>query len=135
MPDELPRRHLALSQPMAPAGRSEIADVVRGFALFGVFAANMLWVCRWFALTDAQWAALPTAELDRLVSLTVLVLVEYKLYTLLSILFGTGFAMQLGRSHRPGSEVVRTYVRRPSILLVMGIGHALLLCPHRRLLA
>jgi uncharacterized protein len=87
----------------------------------------MLWVCRWFALTDAQRAALPTAELDRIVSLTLLVLVDYKFYTLFSILFGMGFAMQLGRSQRPGSEVVRTYVRRLSILLAIGIGHALLL--------
>ncbi len=53
-----------LPAPTPPNSRSELIDIVRGFALFGVMLANMVWVSQWFALSEAQRAALPTADVD-----------------------------------------------------------------------
>ncbi|MGD9903955.1 MAG: DUF418 domain-containing protein [Dehalococcoidia bacterium] len=112
--------------PTPPGSRHEIVDVVRGFALFGVFVANMVVMSRLFALTDAQRAALPTAGLDAVVAILVLVFVQGKFITIFSLLFGVGFTMQLGSGRRPEAEVVRTYLRRLVILLLIGVAHAIL---------
>ena len=49
-----------LPAPTLPNSRSELIDIVRVFALFGVMLANMVWVSQWFALSEAQRTALPT---------------------------------------------------------------------------
>ena len=113
--------------PTAPGQRYELIDIVRGFALFGVLLANMIWVVHWFALSDEQRGALPTPALDSAVSTLATLLVDYKFYTLFSMLFGLGFALQLGRGAERGQPVIPTYVRRLAILLALGAAHALLL--------
>lgn len=109
------------------AARFEIVDIVRGFALFGVLLANMVWTTQWFAVTDVQRAALATANIDRNVNLFVFLLIDFKFYTLFAALFGLGFAMQLSRAANRGRNVVPVYCRRLAILFVIGIAHALLL--------
>ena len=55
---------------LTPAGAGEriaLIDVVRGFALYGVLLANLIWIAHDGAVTPAQVAALPTAALDRVV--------------------------------------------------------------------
>ncbi|MGA8205646.1 MAG: DUF418 domain-containing protein [Woeseiaceae bacterium] len=113
--------------PTRPDARVELIDIVRGFALFGVMLANMVWVAYGFALTDAQQAALPTAGLDRLANRAVLFLVDFKFYTLFAMLFGLGFALQLTRAAERGRTILPVYVRRLAILFALGVAHALLL--------
>ena len=113
--------------PIPPNVRYELIDIVRGFALFGVMLANMSWTTQWFALTAAQRAALPTADVDRIVQPVIMLLTDYKFYTLFSMLFGVGFAMQLSRAAERGGDVIRVYSRRLGILFCLGVGHALLL--------
>ena len=57
-PSSTPHPQPVVGEPMQPSARYEIVDVVRGFALFGVFVANMIWTSRWFALTTEQRAVL-----------------------------------------------------------------------------
>jgi len=49
------------------AGRVEFVDVLRGFALLGVFGANLLIFSGYTYMSDAQRAALPTAGADGVV--------------------------------------------------------------------
>ena len=87
----------------------------------------MLWTTQWFALTDAQRTALPTERIDSLVSTAALFLVDYKFYTLFSMLFGLGFALQIARAAERGRRILPVYMRRLLILLVIGLAHGLLL--------
>jgi uncharacterized protein len=116
-------------QRFAPAGageRIELIDVVRGFALYGVLLANLIWIAHDGAVTPAQVAALPTAALDRVVRLGVEFFIDWKFYTLFSFLFGLGFSVQLMRGERRGASVLPVYMRRLAILFGFGVVHAYL---------
>jgi len=53
--------------PVSAHERIDLIDVVRGFALFGVLLANLVWITTDVVLTDARLSQLPTAPLDRIV--------------------------------------------------------------------
>ncbi len=113
--------------PLATSGRHEIVDILRGFALFGVLLSNVLWTTQEFALDDAQRAALPLHGASEIVELFALWFVGFKFYTIFSILFGLGFAIQLERLQRRGPGAAATYVRRSLVLLAIGIAHSVFL--------
>jgi uncharacterized protein len=113
--------------PTSPESRVELIDIVRGFALFGVFLANIVWTSQDFGLTDGQREALSSAAWDKCARALVLFFIDKKFYTLFSILFGLGFSLQLSRAAARGQNVLPVYVRRLAVLLVMGITHGFLL--------
>jgi uncharacterized protein len=106
--------------PVSAHERIDLIDVVRGFALFGVLIANLVWITTDVVLTDARLSQLPTAPLDRIVKPLVVLFVDHKFYTLFSFLFGLGFAIQLSRAKERGYNVVAVYARRVSILAASG---------------
>ena len=110
-------------RPVSAHERIELIDVVRGFALFGVLLANLVWITTDVVLTDARLSALPTAPLDRIVKPLVMFFVDHKFYTLFSFLFGLGFAIQLSRTEERRYGVVALYARRVSILAIIGLLH------------
>jgi uncharacterized protein len=110
--------------PSQGSERIELVDAVRGFALYGVLLANLIWLTQEGAVVPAQLAALPTAPLDRVVKYGVDLFVEWKFYTLFSFLFGLGFSIQLMRGERRGVAVLPLYVRRLTILFGFGVIHA-----------
>jgi uncharacterized protein len=109
--------------PVSVHERIDLIDVVRGFALFGVLLANLVWITTDVVLTDARLSQLPTAPLDRIVKPLVVFFVDHKFYTLFSFLFGLGFAIQLSRGEERHYNVVGVYGRRVSILAVIGLLH------------
>ncbi|MCI0348402.1 MAG: DUF418 domain-containing protein [Acidobacteriales bacterium] len=110
-------------KPVAPGERIELLDVLRGFALFGVLAANLVWVATDFAVTPEQMAKLSTAKWDTAATYFNRFFIEWKFYTLFSFLFGLGFAVQMSRVAERGGEAQRTYLRRLVVLLGIGILH------------
>lgn len=117
------------SQSLAPIGaaeRIELIDVVRGFALYGVLLANLIWISQEGAVTPAQVAALPTATVDRVVRYAVQFFIDWKFYTLFAFLFGLGFSVQLIRAEQRGVAIIPIYVRRLVVLLGFGLAHAYL---------
>ena len=56
----------------------------------------------------------------------VQLLADGKFWTLFSVLFGLGFALQMKRADARGARFAPFYVRRLLILLVIGLSHALL---------
>ena len=113
--------------PVSPAGRYELIDTLRGFALFGVLLSNVLYTALEFALDDEQRAELPAPLASGAVELLALQFVGLKFYTIFSILFGLGFAIQLERLRQRGPGALRTYIRRLIVLLVIGLTHAVFL--------
>jgi uncharacterized protein len=104
--------------PTAPESRLVEVDVVRGFALFTVLLENMYG----FGADSVAWSSAP----DKLAFTTMQVFVESKSWTLFSLLFGFGFALQLGRAHAAGSPILPTWLRRLAVLFALGAAHALL---------
>lgn len=116
-----------LAAPIGPGDRYEIIDIVRGFALFGVLLANMVLTTQFLALADAQREALPTARIDAAALFLTGTLIDGKFFTIFSMLFGLGFAVQRSRAEQRGVNVLPTSVRRLGILFVIGVLHGMLL--------
>lgn len=113
--------------PAASAERLAVLDALRGLALFGILLANILYWSGWGMGTDAQRLAWAGAD-------TVLwqyrfhhLLVDGKFYTVFSLLFGIGFALQLERLKRRGHDGLRIYRRRVLVLLGIGLVHSYLI--------
>ena len=108
--------------PVAESQRIEALDVVRGFALLGIFLMNIEWFNRPLAtfnegmprgLTGADWWA----------SWFIAYFVQGKFWTIFSLLFGMGFAVMLVRAERAGREFTKVYLRRILALAVFGAVH------------
>ena len=121
MPDNSPTQYEAPRLlPVQPGERIPALDVLRGFALFGVLLAYVLWNLGG-PLDEAY------SQADRLLDRALAALVDTKFYTLFAFLFGLGFSIQLARAESRGASLVRTYCRRLLALLLIGLAHALLL--------
>ena len=123
----MPELKTQASEPLGPIAsleRVEIIDAVRGFALFGVLLANLVWLSQEVVMTPERLAALPTASADRIAKQLVVFFIDWKFITLFSFLFGLGFAVQLMRAEERGRAILRTYIRRLVVLLLFGIVHA-----------
>ena len=108
--------------PVAPSQRIEALDVVRGFALLGVFLMNIEWFNRPVAaLNEGMPRGLTGA--DWLASWFIAYFVAGKFWTIFSLLFGMGFAVMLVRAERVGRPFTETYLRRILALAVFGAVH------------
>ena len=113
--------------PVNAGERIDILDVLRGFALLGVFVANALWYFSGFSeLSEQDALRLPVNPLDPAVFELERFFVSGKFITIFSFLFGMGFALQMRRAAEAGAPVKRLYLRRMAWLLAFGIAHALL---------
>lgn len=110
--------------PVAPRERSVTLDVLRGFALCGVLIGNMV-------LYSGRWAGRGArgtgTRLDEIASWFVELVVASKAQTMLTFLFGLGFAVQLVRAQERGRPVTGLYLRRMVVLLALGLAHVTLL--------
>ena len=112
--------------PAAGEERLDVVDALRGFALFGILLANILYWSGWSMGTDAQRIAWGGVGGDLWQYRFHHLLVDGKFYTIFSFLFGAGFALQLERLTRRGHEGLRIYRRRVLILLAIGLVHSVL---------
>jgi uncharacterized protein len=107
--------------------RLDYIDSLRGFALFGVFGANLFIFSGLAYISDAQKAALPTAAVDRTVQFLELVFIETKFMGLFALLFGVSFWLFLSSVRTRGLEGTGLFYRRIFWLFVFGAIHGWLL--------
>ncbi len=109
-------------KPIAASDRIHVLDVIRGFALLGIFMMNVEFFNR--PLADLE-AGLPAgiAGIDHWAGWFVHVFVRGKFWTMFSLLFGMGFAVMLGRAEQAGRAFLGPYVRRTLALAVFGTLH------------
>lgn len=112
MPDSL--------QPLSQPKRDTSLDVLRGFALAGV----LLTFC---AGDVGSSAAHANSFLDEAVKWIKWIFVENRMYTMLIIIFGIGFHVQLEKAKQRRVSLVPFFSRRLIGLLVIGFLHAVLL--------
>ena len=110
--------------PVSRAERIELLDVLRGLAIFGILPVNMLF----FSAPLGYLLAPPWTSLADRAALTIThFFFSAKFYSLFSLLFGSGFAIQLDRARAKESDFISFWVRRMVALLVIGYVHIALL--------
>ncbi len=102
--------------PVRPSERIELLDVLRGFALIGVLYANM----HGFGARDV------TGPLHTAATFFMESVVDGKFFSLFSLLFGIGFAIQVRRAEERNQSLFRFYWRRLVVLFGLGWAHTLI---------
>jgi uncharacterized protein len=112
--------------PIAPNQRIEALDVVRGFALLGIFLMNIEYFNRTIS-SLGQGLPRGLTGIDWLASWFIAYFVQGKFWTIFSLLFGMGFAVMMMRAAQAGREFAIVYLRRVLALAVFGAVHFVLL--------
>jgi uncharacterized protein len=110
--------------PVRPADRVDSLDVVRGVALLGVMAINLLTSFRESIFQQFLPPVSPLRAADRMTEAIAYYGLDMKAFSLFSFLFGIGLAIQYERLSRHGSPLY-WLSRRLTILLVFGLIHIL----------
>lgn len=113
-------------RPIASGERITALDVVRGFALIGIFLMNIEWFNRPIAELGLGLPANATGA-NYWAGYLIYILVQGKFWTMFSLLFGMGFAVMLTRSERAGRSFLVPYMRRIAALAVFGACHHIFL--------
>jgi len=113
-------------EPVARAERVTELDAVRGFALLGILLMNIEWFGR---PMEAMMFGLDRtlAGLDFAAGWAIMAFVQGKFYTLFSLLFGMGFAIQAERALAKGVSFGPLFARRMGGLALIGAAHGFLL--------
>lgn len=113
------------SQAQNQAERLVVLDALRGFALLGILFANIHSISGWWPVGAEARALMAPGYADAYEQFLTL-FVDGKFYTLFSLMFGIGFALQLASIERAGAGVP-VYVRRLFILFLFGAVHMTLI--------
>jgi uncharacterized protein len=113
--------------PVAPGERVELLDALRGFALLGILVINLGGFIGYWELTAEQRLALPSALTDGAAQFLTYALAQEKFYSLFSLLFGIGFAVQVLRAEQRGIDFAPLYRRRLGVLAAIGAVHLVLI--------
>ena len=113
-------------RPVANSERIQALDVVRGFALIGIFLMNIEWFNRPIAELGIGLPATASGA-DWLAGYLIYILVQGKFWTMFSLLFGMGFAVMLTRAERAGRSFLVPYIRRIAALAMFGALHHIFL--------
>ena len=105
--------------------RIQVLDVLRGFALAGILLINAMSILAVKGSTPAFTVDIPFA--DRTLQDLILYFVESKFFTLFSLLFGIGFAIQIQSAEKQGNAFLPRISRRMAGLLLFGLLHILFL--------
>ena len=103
--------------------RIESLDIMRGFALLGIFIANMLMFHTPYLYLDPYtWFS---SYSDEITFRWIDIFVQGSFYPIFAFLFGYGINMQYEKSLERKKPFAPMMVKRLSILLVIGLLHAL----------
>jgi len=111
-----------MARPVTAADRIHAIDMLRGLALFGVLAVNLVGEFRVSLFQQFLPATSSLSPLDDAVEHFISFFLEMKAFALFSILFGVGLAIQSERLARSGFRP-RLLVRRLMALLAIGLVH------------
>ncbi len=107
-------------EPASKAERIQIVDALRGFAIWGILMVNI------DAFTGAYRVISADPINGALKDFIIEVFFMNKFYSLFSLLFGLGLAIQMSRAEAKGRPFIPLYVRRLLWLAAFGSLHAIL---------
>ena len=107
-------------QALSASNRDRNIDILRGFALAGVLFM--------FCVSDNGPSYGYTNSLsDEIISWFKYIFIESRMYTMLIIIFGIGFHVQLEKAKKQNESLVPVFSRRIMGLLLIGFIHAIVL--------
>jgi uncharacterized protein len=110
----------SLLQPISASNRDKNLDILRGFALAGVLFI--------FCVSDnAPSYGYTDTLFDETISWFKWIFVESRMYTMLIIIFGIGFHVQLEKAKQQNESLTPPFSRRIIGLLILGFIHATVL--------
>lgn len=111
--------------PVQNNERELFMDALRGLAILGIFIANLGGFS--FFNGDANIVSPWIVEGgDDIMEFFHAMLIEGKFYSIFSLLFGWGIALQIKRSQANGSNSIKTIKRRLTVMLLLGAIHLLI---------
>lgn len=109
-----------LLQPLPASNRDRSLDILRGFALAGVLFM--------FCVSDIGTAPNYSNTLpDEIIAWPKYLFIESRMYTMLILIFGIGFHVQLEKAKQNNTSIVPVFTRRIIGLLILGFIHAVLI--------
>src|SRR5581483_3324234 len=116
----------AVPRPMPSAERIDGIDVLRGIALFGVMAINVVMEFRVSIFEQFLGPKTFAPPIDLVIDAILNQAVELKAFALFSLLFGAGLAIQFDRLATSECRAA-LLLRRLAVLLVFGVIHLCLI--------
>jgi len=110
-------------KPVDQSERVHVLDALRGFAILGILMLNILVFSGYLHMMAEEQNRLFLADWNTLFNRLHTVFIRGKFYTLFSLLFGIGFAIQLMRASSAGHSFTLHFSRRLFFLLLIGIVH------------
>ncbi len=107
--------------------RIPLLDIIRGFALFGVFLVNFQMVEQGVFNVAFATVTEPSSVYQTIGKAITTFFFEGKFYLLFSLLFGYGFSLFLEKKEELGRSVAPVFCRRMAVLLLFGVGHVVFL--------
>ena len=122
MKDQTPAATASPLAPITVRERIQALDVIRGFALIGIFLMNVEWFTR--PITQlGSGVDISQTGLSYVASWFIYTFVQGKFWPMFSLLFGMGFAVMLTRAQTAEKPFVTPYVRRVIALFLIGSAH------------
>ncbi len=109
--------------PTTLGERVDSIDMLRGFALLGIFIANMVHFSLPYMHMDGYtWFTEPT---DITTFTGIRIFVEASFYPIFAMLFGYGLNIQFEKATRMGNPFGKVFAKRMTLLLILGLVHGL----------
>lgn len=112
-----------MSQSVTGNERIVSLDVIRGFAILGIFLVNIPTMIG----IEHPLNSRAYDGLDAIVRLLYDLFIQTKFYSIFAFLFGLGFYIFMSRAEARGNSINRLFTRRLVFLFIMGVAHAILL--------
>ncbi len=107
--------------PTQTQQRIELLDVLRGFAIFGVLIANILYFSGYIYTPFSDFEKMSFPKLNGVLINVLFSAFLGKFYPILCILFGAGIYMQFQKSNKAG--FMKFFIRRMLFLVLIGALH------------
>lgn len=111
--------------PVQATERINLMDALRGFAILGIFIANLNGFSGYREEAQATGPYL-LPGLDHKMGFLHHMFIEGKFYSIFSLLFGWGIALQFKRANEKGGNATPVVTRRLLFMLLLGAAHLLI---------
>ncbi len=111
--------------PVTVLDREVFMDILRGFAILGIFIANLN-SFNFYDESARLTGPFLMPDLDHNMSFLQHMFIEGKFYTIFGLLFGWGIALQFKRGEAKDINVLPTVKRRLLFMLLLGFSHLLI---------
>lgn len=112
--------------PVNARERETFMDVLRGFAILGIFIANLGAGFSWYSESAHLTGPFLKPAWDAKMLFLHHWFIEGKFYSIFSLLFGWGIALQIKRANEKGINAIPTIKRRLVFMLLLGFCHLLI---------